>query len=37
MSQIFALICVLGGFFALIALMPPFDGQWDRQEDDVDR
>ncbi len=28
------LICFLFGFFALIALMPDFDGHWDRQEEE---
>jgi hypothetical protein len=28
------LIAFLIGFFALIALMPDFDGQWDGQEED---
>jgi hypothetical protein len=36
MNQLFGLACVLGGFFALIALMPRFDGEWDHQEDDRD-
>jgi len=35
---LFGLICAIGGFFALIALMPDFDGwrsgDWDRQQDD---
>ena len=29
-----ALIYVVGGIFAIIALMPRFDGRWDRQESD---
>jgi hypothetical protein len=41
MSQFFGLACFLGGLFALIALMPSFDGwregDWDRQEDDPER
>jgi hypothetical protein len=37
MSQYFGLACFLGGLFALIALMPNFDGDWDRQEDDPER
>ena len=37
MSQLFSLACVLVGFFALIAMMPNFDGDWDRQEDDAER
>ena len=36
MNTLFGLACILGGLFALIALMPPFDGEWDRQEDDGD-
>jgi hypothetical protein len=28
------LICVIGGLFALFALLPDFDDGWDRQEDD---
>jgi hypothetical protein len=32
--QIVSLICVIGGIFALFALLPDFDGGWDRQEDD---
>jgi hypothetical protein len=28
------LICLIGGLFALFALLPDFDGGWDRQEDD---
>jgi len=38
MNDILELICVLGVFFALMALLPEFDGRragdWDRQEDD---
>ena len=37
-GQMLALICTLGLLFALIALLPEFDGttsrDWDRQEDD---
>jgi len=36
MNQLFGLALVLGGFFALIALMPRFDEKWDHQEDDRD-
>jgi len=31
------LFCVMGLFFALLALMPDFEGDWDRQEDDKKR
>ena len=31
-----SLIFVLVGFFGLIAVMPKFDGDWDRQEGDDD-
>jgi hypothetical protein len=31
---IFGLVCVIGGIFALIALMPRFGGEWDKQQDD---
>jgi hypothetical protein len=38
MREVLSLIAVIGGLFALIALMPRFDGakgaDWDRQEDD---
>jgi hypothetical protein len=38
LSLLFSLACVLGGFFALIALMPDFDGRngadWGQQEGD---
>jgi hypothetical protein len=27
-STVFSLICIVGGLFALIALMPDFDGDW---------
>ena len=33
LDELMGLICVIGGFFALVLLMPEFDG-WDRQEDD---
>ncbi|HEY4264289.1 MAG TPA: hypothetical protein VGM72_03160 [Micropepsaceae bacterium] len=37
-NELLKLICVIGIFFALMALMPEFDGRragdWDRQEDD---
>jgi hypothetical protein len=32
--QILGLVCLLGGLFALIALLPDFDGHWDREEGD---
>jgi hypothetical protein len=38
MPEILAVVCLVGGLFALIALMPDFQGgksvDWDRQEDD---
>jgi hypothetical protein len=34
-GQLIGLVCVLGGLFALFALLPDFDGGWDRQEDDA--
>ena len=40
MPEIVTLICTVGGLFALIALMPDFQGSgskragWDEQEDD---
>jgi hypothetical protein len=34
MHDMLCLLAVVGGLFALIALMPDFDGRWDRQEDD---
>src|ERR1700742_4891088 len=41
LEELLALACVIGGLFALIALMPDFDGRhaadWDRQEGDDDR
>jgi hypothetical protein len=36
MQALFSLIALVGGLFALIALMPDFDGQWDQQEGDED-
>lgn len=40
MTQMLGLIAFLGAFFALIALMPDFQGPnapgWDRQEEDDD-
>ncbi|HEY5006607.1 MAG TPA: hypothetical protein VII42_01300 [Caulobacteraceae bacterium] len=35
-ADLFGLGLFLFGFFALLALMPDFDGQWDRQELDED-
>jgi hypothetical protein len=36
-ANLFGLGCFLIGFFALVLLMPNFDGQWDRQgQDDED-
>jgi hypothetical protein len=32
-TQLFGVVCFIGGFFALVLLMPKFDS-WDRQEDD---
>jgi len=32
LDQLFGLFCVIGGFFALVLLMPRFDGDWDEQE-----
>ncbi len=34
--NLFGLGLFLIGFFALLVLMPDFDGQWDRQERDED-
>jgi hypothetical protein len=34
--QTLGLICVMGGIFALFALLPDFDDGWDRQEDDCE-
>ena len=40
-SKLLELICVMGVFFALLALMPEFEGRgggdWDEQEGDRDR
>jgi len=37
-AEVFGLVALIGGFFALIALMPKFDGSngagWDKQEGD---
>jgi hypothetical protein len=33
-ASLFGLGCFLIGFFALLALLPDFDGKWDRQEQD---
>ena len=33
-GKLAGLICFLGGLFALIALMPDFDGAWDGQDTD---
>ena len=33
-DQLLELFCVLGVFFAWLALMPDFDGKWDEQEGD---
>jgi hypothetical protein len=35
-GRLIGLLCFLGGFFALIALMPDFDGAWDGQSADKD-
>jgi len=35
-TQWFGLISLIGGLFALIALMPDFDG-WDREAEDSDK
>jgi hypothetical protein len=35
-AAILGLVCVIGGVFALIALMPRFGGQWDKQQGDDD-
>jgi hypothetical protein len=38
MIELASVICVIGGLFALIALMPDFDGwregDWDRRDSD---
>ena len=31
-ADLFGLACFLIGFFAFLALLPDFDGRWDRQE-----
>src|SRR5579859_2440678 len=36
-GRLIGLACVIGGLFALLALLPDFDGGWDRQEDDRER
>jgi len=40
MNELFGAICLIVGLFALIALMPEFDGwrdgDWDRQETEDD-
>lgn len=40
-NDLFSLFCIVGGLFALIALLPDFDGArgggWDEQEDDRKR
>ena len=33
LDELVGVACVIGGFFALVLLMPEFDG-WDRQEGD---
>lgn len=33
-GKLIGLICFIGGLFALIALLPDFDGAWDGQEAD---
>ena len=38
LNEMLELFCTLGVFFALMALMPDFEGrasEWDKQEDDV--
>lgn len=35
--QLLSLAGLLGSFFALIALMPKFDGNWEAEEGDDDR
>ena len=35
-AAIFGLVCVIGGVFGLIALMPRFGGDWDKQQGDDD-
>lgn len=36
-GRLIGLVCVIGGLFALFALLPDFDGGWDRQESDRER
>jgi hypothetical protein len=36
-GRLIGLVCVLGGLFALFALLPDFDDGWDHQEDDRER
>ncbi|MGZ3403246.1 MAG: hypothetical protein ACXWKN_08310 [Phenylobacterium sp.] len=36
-GKLLGLTVFLAGFFALIALMPDFEGKWDRQAGDDDR
>jgi hypothetical protein len=33
-NTLLEIICALGVFFALLALMPDFEGDWDKQEGD---
>lgn len=33
-TELLELFCVMGLFFGLLALMPDFEGDWDKQEDD---
>ncbi len=32
--QLLEVLCALGGFFALLALMPDFEGDWDEEGSD---
>ena len=36
-EELLQIFCVIGAFFALLALMPDFDGKWDKQEGDDKR
>ena len=36
-GRLIGLVCLIGGLFALFALLPDFDDGWDRQEDDQER
>jgi hypothetical protein len=36
-SELLQIVCVMGVFFALLALMPDFEGEWDKQEGDDKR